>query len=144
MEDSLRSSPGLAPLRLLGLDVGQKRIGLAITDDRNRVVFPRGNLERKNKNQTIVDLKKFCEEEKVSKIICGLPLDEQERERRGTRAIRAFGELIEKELHIPVEFIDEAFSTDEAIAKMPKYVKKFKDELAAAIILERYLQISPS
>lgn len=126
-------------MKLLGLDIGTKRIGVAVTDDKNRVVFPRGVLERKNKNQTISGLKKFCEEEKIEKIICGLPIDEQEQERKGTRAIRAFGELIEKELHIPVEFVDEAFSTQEAIEKMPKYKKEFKDELAACIILERYL-----
>jgi len=128
-------------MKLASIDVGLKRIGVAICLD-EKIVLPQNAVLRKNRNQAARDINAFLSEWEIEKLIVGLPKDgasEEEMERR----IKHFVSLLE--LIIPVDYQDEQGSSFEA-KEMTKGDFKHKkdgriDSVAAKIILERYLKI---
>lgn len=125
--------------KILGLDLGTKRIGIAITDESQTVVFPRETLEYRKFTQAVEILREMCIKENIGLIVVGLPLDENNEKRKITLWIEKKTQQLQNAIRLPVEFVDEFFSTQEGIAKMPKYQKEHRDSMAAMIILERYL-----
>jgi len=126
-------------MRLCGLDIGLKRIGVALCLD-GKIILPQNAILRKNRNQAAADVRRFLEEWKIEKVIVGLPKGgEHEEEMR--RRIEHFMGLLE--LCIPIEYIDEAFSSFEA-KQMSAGIFRHKrdgkiDSLSAQLILERFL-----
>jgi len=121
------------------IDVGLKRIGVAICLDSN-IVLPQNAILRKNRNQAARDVNTFLEEWKIDKLIVGLPLDASSSEEM-ERRIKHFVSLLE--LNIPVAYQDEQSSSLEA-KELTQGIFKHKkdgkiDSIAAKIILERYL-----
>lgn len=124
---------------ILGLDFGEKRIGMAIGDEKTKMVFPRDTLRMKNQRLVFDYLNRLCKEEGIMKIVIGLPLGDDDGETKVSEKIRKFKKGLDAALGIPVVFQEESFSTKEALWKMPKEKKEHRDTLAAMIILERYL-----
>ena len=128
-------------MKLASIDVGLKRIGVAICLD-EKIVLPQDAVLRKNRNQAARDINTFLSEWEIQKLIVGLPKggsSEEEMERR----IKHFVSLLE--LEIPVDYQDEQGSSFEA-KELTKGDFKHKkdgrlDSVAAKIILERYLKI---
>lgn len=128
-------------MKLASIDVGLKRIGVAICLD-GKTVLPLEAILRKNRNQAARDVKSFLEEWEIEKLIVGLPKGgsaEEEMERR----IRHFVSLLG--LEIDVAYQDEQGSSFEA-KELTKGDFKHKrdgrlDSIAAKIILERYLGV---
>ena len=128
-------------MKLASIDVGLKRIGVAICLD-EKIVLPQDAVLRKNRNQAARDINTFLSEWEIEKLIVGLPkggASEEEMERR----IKHFVSLLEPE--IPVDYQDEQGSSFEA-KELTKGDFKHKkdgrlDSVAAKIILERYLKI---
>ncbi len=126
-------------MKLASIDVGLKRIGVAICLGGN-IVMPQDAILRKNRNQAARDVNTFLKEWEIEKLIVGLPLDAEssaEMERR----IKHFVSLLN--LTIPVEYQDEQSSSIEA-KELTQGVFRHKkdgkiDSVAAKIILERYL-----
>lgn len=127
--------------KILGLDVGEKRVGIAIADEKEKVVFPRDTVAYKSRAAFFAYVKDFCVQEGISLIVIGLPLGQDEKETFQSKKIRAFTEKLSKVVQVPIEFQEESYSTKEAEWKMPKYRKKHRDVVAAMVILERYLGI---
>ena len=128
-------------MKLASIDVGLKRIGVAICLD-GTVVLPQDAILRKNRNQAAKDINTFLAEWGIDKLIVGLPKggsSEEEMERR----IKHFVSLLE--LDIPVAYQDEQGSSFEAKELTMGDFKHKKDgrldSVAAKIILERYLKI---
>jgi putative Holliday junction resolvase len=128
-------------MKLASIDVGLKRIGVAICLDGN-IVMPQNAILRKNRNQAARDINSFLKEWEIEKLIVGLPKggsSEEEMERR----IKHFVSLLE--LSIPVAYQDEQGSSFEAKELTMGDFKHKKDgrldSVAAKIILERYLKI---
>jgi putative Holliday junction resolvase len=128
-------------MKLASIDVGLKRIGVAICLD-GTVVLPQDAILRKNRNQAAKDINTFLTEWEIDKLIVGLPKggsSEEEMERR----IKHFVSLLE--LEIPVAYQDEQGSSFEAKELTMGDFKHKKDgrldSVAAKIILERYLKI---
>jgi putative Holliday junction resolvase len=126
-------------MKYASLDVGLKRIGIAISPD-GRIVLPQNAILRKNRNQAARDVRKFIEEWEVETLIVGLPKDgsgSEEMERR----IRHFVSLLE--IDIPLFYQDEqgsSFEAKETTAGDFRHKKDGRlDSIAAKIILERYL-----
>ena len=144
--------------RLLGLDWGARRTGLAISDESREFAFPRGIIVGANVNspkeasdsranlhsplQTIVDL---VASEKISGIIVGLPLYTDGTDSGTTRAVRAFADaLAAATVPVPIGFIDENLTSIEAVGAGSARPTKGRanraptniDALAAAVILE--------
>ncbi len=127
-------------MKIASIDVGLKRIGLAICLD-GKIVLPQDAILRKNRNQAARDVKAFLEAWEIELLVVGLPKggsSEEEMERR----IRHFVSLLELE-NIRVEYQDEAGSSFEA-KELTQGVFRDKrdgkiDSIAAKIILERWL-----
>jgi len=126
-------------MKLASIDVGLKRIGVAICLSGD-IVMPQDAILRKNRNQAARDVNTFLKEWEIEKLIVGLPLDaasSEEMERR----IKHFVSLLE--LNIPIVYQDEQSSSIEA-KELTQGVFRHKkdgkvDSVAAKIILERYL-----
>jgi len=128
-------------MKFASIDVGLKRIGVAICLDES-IVLPQDAILRKNRNQAARDINTFLKEWEIEKLIVGLPkggASEEEMERRITHFVSLL------ELEIPVAYQDEQGSSFEA-KEMTKGDFRHKkdgriDSVAAKIILERYLKI---
>jgi putative Holliday junction resolvase len=128
-------------MKLASIDVGLKRIGIAICLD-GKIVLPQNAVLRKNRNQAAREINAFLKEWQIETLVVGLPKggsSQEEMERR----IKHFVSLLE--LQIPVAYQDEQGSSFEAKELTMGNFKHKKDgrvdSVAAKIILERYLQI---
>ncbi len=124
-------------MKLASIDIGLKRIGLAIclTSD---IVTPQSAILRKNRDQAAREVNTFLKEWEIEKLIIGFPSASEEMQRR----IKHFVSLLE--LTIPYEFCEENMSSIEAEDIMKGNIKYKRDgrvdSLAAKIILERFLR----
>ena len=127
-------------MKLASIDVGLKRIGVAICLDGN-IVVPQNAILRKNRNQAARDVKTFLEEWEIEKLIVGLPKDAESSEEM-ERRIKHFVSLLG--LDIEVAYQDEQSSSIEAKELTMGIFKHKKDgkidSIAAKIILERWLK----
>lgn len=128
-------------MKFASIDVGLKRIGVALSPD-GRIVMPQEAILRKNRNQAARDVKDFLNAWDIDLLVVGLPKEgssSEEMERR----IRHFVSLMK--LTIPVEFQDEQGSSFEAKEMTMGDFRHKKDgrldSVAAKIILERYLKV---
>ena len=125
-------------MKLASIDVGLKRIGIAIclTSD---IVTPQAAILRKNRNQAARDVNIFLKEWEIEKLIVGFPSASIDMQNR----INHFVSLLE--LEIPYEFCEENMSSIEAedlIKGEIKYKRDGRiDSIAAKIILERYINL---
>lgn len=127
-------------MKIASIDVGLKRIGVAICLD-GKMVFPQDAILRKNRNQAARDVKTFLNEWEIDTLIVGLPKggsSEEEMERR----IKHFVSLLALE-NIEIHYQDEQGSSLEA-KELTQGIFKHKrdgkiDSIAAKIILERWL-----
>lgn len=128
-------------MKLASIDVGLKRIGLALCLN-GSLVTPQNAIIRKNRNQASNDVNAFLKEWEIEKLIVGYPSSSEDMQKR----IKHFISLLE--LQIPYEFQEENMSSIEA-EDMIKGEIKYKrdgrvDSLAAKIILERFLAKKPN
>lgn len=126
-------------MKLACIDVGLKRIGIAICLD-GQIVVPQEAILRKNRNQAARDIKLFLEAWEIEKLIVGLPKDAESSEEM-ERRIKHFVGLLD--LTIAVAYQDEQSSSIEAKELTQGLFRHKKDgkidSIAAKIILERYL-----
>ncbi len=142
-------SPGLCGynpgMRLLGLDFGTKRIGVALSDELGWTSQGLTTIERKGKDRDIERIGQLVGEHSVEGIVLGLPLNMDGSEGKAALAVRKFAGLLEERLGITVHLWDERLTSWEAegILKAaevkPKKRKQVVDKLAATLILKSYL-----
>ena len=126
-------------MKLASIDVGLKRIGVAICLD-GKIALPQTAILRKNRKQAARDVNTFLKEWEIEKLVVGLPLDAKSSEEM-ERRIKHFVSLLE--LTIPMAYQDEQSSSVEA-KELTQGIFRHKkdgkiDSIAAKIILERYL-----
>ncbi|KAB7886483.1 Holliday junction resolvase RuvX [Poseidonibacter ostreae] len=123
-------------MSLASIDVGLKRIGVAICVSSN-IVTPKDAILRKNRNQAARDVNTFLKEWDIKKLVVGYPSSSEDMQKR----IKHFVALLE--LEIPYELQEENMSSIEAEDLMKGDIKYKRDgridSIAAKIILERYL-----
>ncbi|MGJ8663345.1 MAG: Holliday junction resolvase RuvX [Marinicella sp.] len=131
---------------ILGVDFGQKRIGLAVGQTLTRVANRLNTLP--NNKQFWPDLKNVISEWNISQIIIGLPLDMAGEEQEITRQVKNFAKKVKQQTELPVHFIDERLTSYEAErqfqsqrqANLSKAKGKSQiDAMAAQIILQSWL-----
>ncbi len=132
-------------MRILSLDVGKKKIGIAISDALGITAQPLDTLIRKAKKADLAQIEKVIHDMNVSKIIVGLPLNMDGTEGAMAKEIYSFAKGLEKEIKIPLELWDERLTTMEAERLLlkadlsRKKRKKLNDKIAAQLILQSYL-----
>jgi putative Holliday junction resolvase len=133
------------PGRVLGLDLGTKTIGLAVSDSGRTFASSLGVIRRRDKRRDLEKLTGVFREQEATEIVLGLPLHLSGEESEGSRRSRRFAAALEKELGIKVHLVDESLSTARAEEILleanlsRKKRKKVIDGLAAAIILQSFL-----
>ena len=123
-------------MRLMGIDYGEKRIGIALSDESKSFAFAHSVVEN-NKN-AIKKIKKIYEENNVEEIILGKSVDYQGRPNPVMKKIEPFKKLLEKEIGLRVEYQIETLTTKEA-ERIQGEVKNL-DASAAALILRSFIE----
>lgn len=120
-------------MKILGIDFGRKKIGLAVGID--KAALPFGIIE--NKQGIVAEIRNLCCQEKIDRIVVGLPLNLNGTEGEAAERARRFGKNLEHEIGLGIYFWDERLTTVEAKEKQGG--GKRKDDVAAAIMLQSYL-----
>ena len=131
--------------RIMALDVGDVRIGIALSDLLQTIASPYETYRRKGFRKDIDYILKLAGEKEVGHIVSGLPLSMDGSENEQSAKVREFAEALAASTEIPVSFADERFTTVSAerllisadVSREGR--KKVVDKIAAAIILEGYL-----
>lgn len=132
-------------MRVLGLDLGQKTIGVAISDPLGYTAQGITTIRRKTKKEDIDELKKVCAEYNVEKIVIGLPKNMNNTIGFAGEKILEFSEIIKEEVCNNIEMWDERLTTVQAHRAMLEADmsrakrKKIVDKVAATYILQGYL-----
>ena len=128
--------------RLIGLDLGSKRIGVSICDEKQLIATPLKTITRNTLNELIVELKVIIDENNIKGIIIGNPLNMDGSLGRSAQSVKDTSQKIEENINIPVCLWDERLSTVGAFnlssqldINVSKREKKI-DENAAAFILQ--------
>ena len=143
-----RSQPSVG--RVLGLDVGDRRIGVAVSDPDRRFALPLRSIERDGRGGELAAIAAVVEEDEVEEIVVGLPLSLSGESGAQAQSATAFAEALERRLKLPVHLWDERLSTREAVGRVEgertgrRHARARQnaadiDALAASIILQAYL-----
>jgi putative holliday junction resolvase len=129
--------------KILGIDYGEKRVGLAISDEEGKWAFVYKTLEYGEK--IISDIKVICQTEGVRKIVLGLPLNQEGKQGVAAAKVNNFAQMIRRDIGAEVLMEDERFSTTMASAMLrdggrnSKQSRAIIDQRSAQIILQTYL-----
>lgn len=123
--------------RYLGIDWGEKRIGLALGDDETGIATPCGVVD------SVAGILDLTKEEEIDKIIIGLPVKMSGAKNETSPAFDKFVKYLRDNSGVPVEFMDERL-TSKAADALPgtKKTKAARDSIAAMLILQAYLDKS--
>lgn len=122
-------------MRLMGIDYGTKRVGIALTDEDGVMAFPHATYA--NDDSLLGRIIALCKEKEVGGVVVGKSHDLDDTPNRVQKDIDAFVEALRSELSIPIELQPEQFSTQAALRIQGR--TKETDASAAALILEAYL-----
>lgn len=132
--------------RILAIDPGGRRVGLALTDPLRIIASPYKTLLVDGNEDAVDQISTVIQEEQVSEVVVGLPLRPGTEKSEQAKRVEAFIELLKKRITQPVFTIDESYSSVEAEESLHRMGKKVGDDkgavdrIAAAIILKQYLQ----
>ena len=128
--------------RLIGLDLGSKRIGVSICDEKQLIATPLKTINRNTLNELITELKVIIDENEIKGIVIGNPLNMDGSSGRSAQSVKDTSQKIEENINIPICLWDERLSTVGAFnlssqldINVSKREKKI-DENAAAFILQ--------
>ena len=130
---------------LVGLDVGFKTIGIAVSDRSYTIATPLNTVLRKGTKKDLIKLKEYLIEYEIGGFIAGLPISLDGSENEQTNKIRSFSGELQSYFSLPVEFWDERYSSDVIFKEMRNSdvsttkIKKKLDQQSAAYILQGYL-----
>lgn len=134
-------------MRILSIDYGKKRTGIAVTDPSQIIA---NGLTTVDTNQLLSFLKDYVKKEEVERFVIGLPTQPNGLPSENQKRVLVFSEKLKKALpHIPVDFYDERFTSvlahqtilDSGIGKKRRQTDKgLIDEISACIILQNYME----
>ncbi len=133
-------------MRYLGVDFGEKRIGLAICDPSETLVSPLGRIDRRDDAQAADEIARTVREEEAGAVVVGLPANMDDTEGPQAARVRRFIEVLAARLTVPLHLQNEQLSTfvaDERLdgRELTKAGRRRRqDALAAAVILEDFLK----
>jgi putative Holliday junction resolvase len=135
-------------VRVLGIDLGERRIGLALSDTEGRVAFPGGSMTRKGRKSDLAALCALVRERGVARAVVGLPLHMSGRAGPEADAARRFAAELAEAAGIPVDLLDERWTSvaaERSLAESGRRTaerrgKGVVDEVAATLLLATYLE----
>jgi putative pre-16S rRNA nuclease len=139
------AAPDATAARILAIDYGRKRIGLALSDELGLTAQPLATLVRLNRREDLRRLREMCRRYGVARILVGHPLHITGAAGEMADEAARFAARLEKELGIVVEMLDERLTTweaDQLMAEMKSSSRRKRthhDDVAAAVLLREYL-----
>lgn len=132
--------------KILAIDYGDRRVGLATADSEARIALPFGILENKGMKGLIQKIAEICRTEDVIRIVVGFPMGLASTPTEQTEKVEKFIAVLMEKINIPVERQSELFTSRQArgIFKDAGVKKRHIDESAATLILADYLETSGS
>jgi putative pre-16S rRNA nuclease len=136
-------------MRVMALDVGEKRIGVAISDAMLLTAQSRPTIRRTQLKSDIETLYRLALENEVHEIVVGNPLHMDGRQSPQSRKVAQFAQELEKVVKLPIVFWDErltSFEAEQHLEQMGlnwRQRRKEVDKIAAMIILQNYLDRRP-
>ena len=131
-------------MKILGIDYGQKRIGLAMTQ--GSMAFPYKTLYKTTRDKMFAELLDIITKENIETIVLGWPRDLRNEETLTTKQVQNFHQSLMRRTSVPIYLVNEALTSVEArhrlhAAGIPAHKQKnILDQMAAVCILETYLQ----
>jgi putative Holliday junction resolvase len=135
----------LSAVRVVALDLGRRRIGLAISDPLG-IALPAGTLERRSLQEDLRWLLEWTAEREVTRIVVGLPIHMNGSSGPEAEQARGFARKLEEATQLPVDLLDERWTTVEAeralreTGRRGRARRKVVDSVAATILLRTYLE----
>jgi putative pre-16S rRNA nuclease len=132
--------------KLLGVDYGSVRVGLAVTDPERKFAFPLTTYERRTRDEDAAYFRALVEYEEIGGLVVGLPIHTDGREDRMAAAARAYGQWLAETTGLPLAFFDERFTTQYAESALwdagltHRQRKERRDAVAAQVLLQIYLE----
>ena len=130
-------------MRVLGIDYGTKRHGLAVSDPLGYTAQPAGLVERRGRDPGLDEIAAVVEEKEVERIVVGLPFHMDGRPGDHHDEVLEFVALLEERFGLPVETIDERLTTlqaERALEGLSRKKRKARvDQMAAQLILQAWL-----
>jgi putative Holliday junction resolvase len=134
-------------MAILGIDFGSRRLGLAVSDESERIALPLPPMESAGVKKDLVALGSLVRERAVDRIVVGLPLGLDGRSGPQAEAARRFAKALQEGLALPVDLFDERFSSREADLALEstgrrgrKKKKAMIDSVAATVLLRTFLE----
>ena len=140
-------------MRVLSLDLGHKRIGLAVSDEDASIAFPAGHLDSRGRPADLKAVVELIEERQIGRVVIGLPRHMDGRLGTEAEAAKAFAEALRQASGLPVDLLDERWTSLEAERVLREQAPRKKrgakrktkkgavDSVAASIILSTYLDL---
>jgi putative holliday junction resolvase len=126
--------------RILAVDFGERRIGLATSDASATVATPRRTLLRQSDEAVVEALERFVRDEEIELVLFGIPRSPDGVESPFAARIRSFAAKFARRSALPVRFHEETLTSDEARRRLPgPRAREELDAVAAAVLLEDYL-----
>jgi len=132
-------------MRVIGLDVGDRRVGIAVSDETGTIATPHGVYDRKSASEDAVHLAQLALSVGATAIVAGLPLNMDGTEGEQARKTREIAEAVAAEAELPLHYVDERLTSSEAHRAMiegdlsRRARKKRSDALSAVLILQTWL-----
>lgn len=131
--------------RILSIDLGERRVGLAVSDENQIIAQGLDTLSFKNEQDLIAKLKQIIQERMVSEIVIGNPISLSGKKTKRSIWVGVFQEKLKDVINIPINLFDERLTSQMSLRilsetyREPSRQKNAIDKIAATIILEDYL-----
>jgi len=130
----------------LGIDLGRRRIGLAVSDAEDRIAFPAGTLQSRGVARDLAAIAELVRERGVRRVVVGLPIHMDGRQGAEAQAAKAFAERLQQHLELPVATLDERWTSVQAerslreLGRRGREMRGRVDSLAATLLLRTFLE----
>lgn len=126
-------------MRILGIDYGEKNVGLATGESETRISLARSPLIRQTDEQLIADLERLVLDEEITAIVVGWPISLRGTSEAAARNVKRFADQLAAATKRPVHLMDERLSTQAAKRLQQQNQRASLDSLSAQLILQAYL-----
>jgi putative Holliday junction resolvase len=133
--------------KVLGIDYGNVRIGVALSDEDGIIAFPKESIKNTSKSDVLKRLKQLVEAENAKEIIVGMPYSMEGDKSDQTKLTEKFVDFLKVNINIPVEIYDERLTSIESdvilnTLRLRGHKRKTeRDIIAASLILQNYLEL---
>ncbi|MBC8447596.1 MAG: Holliday junction resolvase RuvX [Chloroflexi bacterium] len=130
--------------RLLALDVGERRVGVAVSDPTGWLARPLTIIRRRSKREDFAAFARLVQEQEATAVVVGYPLNMDGSVGPQARRVARYAAALEQALPVPIVLWDERLSSEEALERLRaagggRRRRKHLDDAAAAVILQEYL-----